>query len=503
MAGKKIHAATVLPYKRFMTRTRAATSRVSNRTLEEEADSDRGRVFFSAPFRRMQNKAQVFALESNASVRSRLTHCIEVSSIGRYIAQQIVSVFQKKKLLDAVGLQGAERAFIQFVETACLLHDIGNPPFGHFGELAIQSWFHENEKTLKRAVGFDGLGEALQKIWGTYYDDFVNFDGNPQGFRIVTKLQPKRENDVDGLNLTLTQLGAIVKYPWSTADLGPGRKKGGFFETERETADLVRKEFGLPANRRHPLVYVMEAADDIAYCLSDLEDGVEKRLFEPQELAAFVAQKMDDAGVSPEYEEVRNELFVLAAAKAPLHHDPLWEFRSAAIRALVQRAARNYVDRHDSILSGEPRDLLDANGAPNEVLGSVKAFAHARLYTSRPVRSREITAHRVITGLLDAHLPLLKADTDRFNCALAGKSKDGQESRITVESSLVSRLPKKQRHAYESAVSSLGSMTASKKKVIEWMLRAHWIVDFVSGMTDDFALQTYQLVSGMRADLPS
>jgi len=130
MAGRKTRAASApRPYERFLTKTRAAPSKVQNRTLEEEADSDRGRVFFSAPFRRMQNKAQVFALESNASVRSRLTHCIEVSSIGTYIAQQIVSLLGQQNRLAELGLAGAERAFIQFVETACLLHDIGNPPF--------------------------------------------------------------------------------------------------------------------------------------------------------------------------------------------------------------------------------------------------------------------------------------------------------------------------------------------------------------------------------------
>jgi len=141
------------PYDRLISAARHRPSRVKNRTLEEEADADRGRVLFCAPFRRLQNKAQVFSLESNAAVRSRLTHSLEVSSIGRFVAQQAVKAFPSADL-KRLGLEGKERPLLTFVETACLLHDLGNPPFGHFGEIAISDWFHlKRTSVLPDAIG--------------------------------------------------------------------------------------------------------------------------------------------------------------------------------------------------------------------------------------------------------------------------------------------------------------------------------------------------------------
>jgi len=136
------------PYDKLLTTIRRRPSSVKGRTLEEEADADRGRVLFSAPFRRLQNKAQVFSLETNAAVRSRLTHSLEVSSIGRYVAQQAVKAFNDKDL-KKLGLYDKQRPFITFVETASLLHDFGNPPFGHFGEITISDWFHQKAPDLK------------------------------------------------------------------------------------------------------------------------------------------------------------------------------------------------------------------------------------------------------------------------------------------------------------------------------------------------------------------
>src|SRR6266566_9454148 len=228
-----------LPYNRLLSGTRRRPSRVKGRTLEEEADADRGRVLFCAPFRRLQNKAQVFSLETNAAVRSRLTHSAEVSSIGRYIAQQAFKQFKDEELND-LGLAGKERPFITFVETACLLHDLGNPPFGHFGEIAISGWFHaaQIDLTPKR------FGGRPQQIWERHYQDFKYFDGNPQGIRITTKLQPPETGDMNGLNLTATTLAATLKYPWPPSDVKDGRKKAGYFESEEDVVKWICKELG-------------------------------------------------------------------------------------------------------------------------------------------------------------------------------------------------------------------------------------------------------------------
>lgn len=179
------------PYDLLISSKRMKDTRVSSRSLDGEADSDRGRVLFSAAFRRLQNKAQVFLLESNAAVRSRLTHSLEVSSVGRYIAQEVLHKFGERRA--ELGLTGKEHAFATFVETACLLHDIGNPPFGHFGERAIGTWFTDTDR---KPSSFPQRSRTHAHL-----AEFGRFDGNPQGFRIVTRLQPERSGDEFGANL--------------------------------------------------------------------------------------------------------------------------------------------------------------------------------------------------------------------------------------------------------------------------------------------------------------
>jgi dGTPase len=224
------------PYERLLSGRRQRPSRVKGRTLEEEADADRGRILFCAPFRRLQNKAQVFSLETNAAVRSRLTHSLEVSSIGRYVGQQALKAFTDGELAE-LGLIDKQRAFITFVETACLLHDLGNPPFGHFGEIAISDWFHLQASALKPS----GIGGDKLHQWEKYYADFQHFDGNPQGFRICTKLQPPETGDLFGLNLTATTLASTVKYPWASDCVDSRTKKPGFFHTEQGAIKWIRE----------------------------------------------------------------------------------------------------------------------------------------------------------------------------------------------------------------------------------------------------------------------
>ncbi|MDC4742995.1 dNTP triphosphohydrolase, partial [Acinetobacter baumannii] len=177
----------------------------------EATESDRGRVINSAAFRRLQQKAQVFPLEANASVRSRLTHSFEVSQIGRYIAQSIIKNLEEAKTDDGkqIKLPPYETitAFVSTVETACLLHDIGNPPFGHLGEAAIQQWFTKLKSEFQISSN-DLPSDDFSKIIET---DLSKFDGNPQGFQIVRLLSGNEEH---GLNLTCTLLLSIVKYPY-------------------------------------------------------------------------------------------------------------------------------------------------------------------------------------------------------------------------------------------------------------------------------------------------
>ena len=499
------------PYDRLLQKTRPAGTTLSGRNLEEEADSDRGRILFSAPFRRLQNKAQVFSLEQNAAVRSRLIHSLEVSSIGKYIAQQILARFEKKDQLEPLGLVDKERPFITFVETACLLHDVGNPPFGHFGERAIGEWFRRQRDTFRtKSPIISQLGDIALHQWDRHYADLRNFDGNPQGFRIVTQLQQDRAdaNQINrGANLTLTQLAAMIKYPIfsSQAINSINHKKGGYFITESHIVKKINDTLGLKAGQRHPLVYVMEAADDIAYCMSDLEDGVEKDIISPTHFAHFVDEKIEKIDFN---NEASNDYFaaIVTAVKRILNDDPnlviydiLWDLRAKLIHALVHKAADLFVANHEKILDeGPPESLLQEQCPETELLETLKRYAETRLYNSNHVRSREITAFKVLHGLLDAFLPLLLCKKDRFEAALEGKHTDQDGRNITVESSLASRLPRKYLDAYKHACQT--DDFEADAAVREWSLRAHLILDYIGGMTDQYALRTFQLVSGVRID---
>lgn len=278
-------------YNKLISDVRRRQSEVQEiRDINQESESDRGRFIFSSPLRRLQQKAQVYSLEDNAAVRSRLTHSLEVSQVGRYVAQLILKKLDLNN--EEPKPKGHELAFINFVETACLMHDVGNPPFGHLGEFAIQEWFRERAKDCVRSAGIEcgAHSEQLDK----YVAEFANFDGNCQGLRIVTRLQ--WNNDEYGLNLTYSQLAAYIKYVAHQSEANEDieiKKKGGYFLTEEEIVKECWNKLGMAENTRHPLVYIMEAADDIAYSISDIEDALEKGLIQLSPFLDDVAQAID------------------------------------------------------------------------------------------------------------------------------------------------------------------------------------------------------------------
>ncbi len=226
----------------------------------EEIERDFDRVLFSAPTRRLADKTQVFPLDSNDSVRTRLTHSHEVANLARSLGVRI-SFESKKEIFGDIGLDiCVERNVPSLLATIGLAHDLGNPPFGHQGEEAIRQWFAENNQS---------------HFENKCHNDFLNFDGNAQTFRLLTRLQIL--NDDFGLNLTYATLAGLLKYP-SFHDSGNKNKydKWGIFDSERKIAKEVWEETGLKEGQRHPLTYLMEACDDIAYSVIDAEDTVKK-----------------------------------------------------------------------------------------------------------------------------------------------------------------------------------------------------------------------------------
>jgi dGTPase len=484
----------MIDYKKILLATRRRQSTKTDRNILTESESDRGRVLFSPAFRRLQQKAQVFSMEPNAAVRSRLTHSLEVSQIGRYLSDEIGLRLKKLGAIDELE-QGA---LVNFVETACLMHDIGNPPFGHFGEAAIQEWFKEHGETCLRASFGKTVGAHQHKL-DLALADFKEFDGNPQGLRIVSRLQ--WNTDEFGLNLTKTALASFLKYVRSPLEAKSTRnftKKPGYFLSEKEVVDDIWSEFAYASHpQRFPLAYIMEAADDIAYCISDLEDSLEKGIVERTSAAAEIQRRYlrnsfsEQAPCHSTISEALNSL----VNKSEDEYTYI-NFRTNLNTAIVKYVADRYVEKHDEVHSGDLLSLLPEDEPPGFVLNVLKEFCREKVYTHESIQRVELAGYTAIFGLMESARPLLICSKQRFDAARAGHKEDASKQRILLEPKLLKLFPGRYLKVYEHAVKQFSGR--EDEFVLEWNARAHLVVDFISGMTDDFAMTTYRTLAGMR-----
>jgi dGTPase len=352
---------------------------VGRSPFQQDAD----RVVFSSAFRRLQDKTQVHPLSENDHVRTRLTHSVEVSSVGRSLGT-IVGTHVKANQ-SSIAVTADEFGYI--VQAACLAHDIGNPPFGHCGEGAISEWFKQNAGSS---------GRAKERLSGTQVQDFEKFEGNAQGFRILTALENNRPG---GLQLTYATLGTFSKYPRGSDveiaadDQHAGRKKHGFFEAERQYFEEVAQVLGLrrispekPYWCRHPLSYLVEAADDICFRIVDIEDGYELTLL-PFTEAKEIFQEI--ANLSKEQ---------LADWREP---ELIRYLRAKAIGELINAVATVFCDHHDDLLRGHFDGDLLSRTTYFDALERAKKTAVENVFGSRRVVQVELAGFEVIGGLLD------------------------------------------------------------------------------------------------------
>jgi dGTPase len=335
-------------------------------------------VVFSAAFRRLQDKTQVQPLTVGGQVRTRLTHSIEVASVGRSLGTAVAHGLAERR-----GLDGEQcHAMAAVVHAACLAHDIGNPPFGHGGEDAIKGWFVAHPEVLRGVPAEDAA-------------DLCCFEGNAQGFRILTQLENYRFEG--GLRLTHATLGAFLKYAvraHARVDGAPelGRRKPGYFGTEQAYVDELRASLGVPEGTRHPLVYLTEAADDICYAIVDLEDG-------------------HDAGLV-DYRDAVDVLTEIAAIPSDprLGRDAqLHKLRGVAIGRLVDAVAQAFLEAEPQLLRAEAvAELLDLTRFGSSI-ARAKALAAERIFAAPSVVERLIGGQRVLSRLLDALYPVVDA----------------------------------------------------------------------------------------------
>ena len=419
-------------------------------------ENDYSRIVLSSYVRRMQDKAQVFPLAQNDFVRTRLTHSLEVSCFAKGLGLGVETFMLNRGLLD-----DRQRGFIPSIaETAGLVHDIGNPPFGHFGEESIRVFFRKlkTDATSKTGAAYQTLPPERQA-------DFENFDGNVQGFRILKSLAPNRHGD--SFNLTFALLGTVVKYPFSSTDgnkktKNPFQKKFGYFCSERDAYQRIAAELGLKTGQRHPLTYLVEAADDIAYSVCDIEDGCKIGLIRLEDLkekfkgtdGETELQRLIDKGYS--FDDDR-ELFVQ-------------QFRIAMQRKMIRDAVKTFCDNIESIVNGDfKQDLLSASASATirevfKVLGDIN-FSH------KSVLKRELLGDTVITYLLNI-----------LTDAVFSRSPD--EKGTSKNNKIIALICSRKND--ENILKSAGNTYEKFQK----------IVDYVSGMTDSFALRLYQEFTG-------
>jgi dGTPase len=365
--------------------------------LRTEFERDYGRTVYSTPFRRLRDKAQVFPLEPNDHVRTRLLHSLEVSSVAEDLAAQAVRDIIAS---DAKSLTDDNLRSIPLIAATCgLIHDIGNPPFGHAGELAISSWFKSRFSANNTFIASLG-GEGSQMV-----QDFFNFEGNAQGIRSVSNVHLL--GDDYGLNFTAGTLAAACKYIAPANDLVKEnvheRSKPGYFTSETEIVTRVRTLTGTP-DCRHPITYLVEAADDIVYCSVDLEDGIRRGVLDWHDVELSLLKQSAKADIVKKVLQQARDHVRPARLSGKAKYDELAQaFRIAAISQMVIAARRTFQKRYADIMNGEYHGelIMDPLCGAKPMIDACKHVLKNDLYRHKDILRLEVRGRRVIHELLD------------------------------------------------------------------------------------------------------
>lgn len=411
-----------------------------------EFQRDYDRLIFSAPFRRLQNKTQVFPLPGSVFVHNRLTHSLEVSCVGRSLGNDVASQLLKKHpaLADShISEIGS------IVSAACLAHDLGNPPFGHSGEKAISTYFSE------------GQGMALKKeLSPMEWDDLTHFEGNANAFRILThQFEGRRKG---GFVMTYSTLASIVKYPFSS-QLAGKKSKFGFFLSEEADYQKIARELGIiqlskpdePLRyARHPLVYLVEAADDICYQMMDIEDAHKLKLLTHDETKGLYMQFFD--------EKRRKRIEEVCRIVTDVNEQIAY-LRSSVIGALIKECTRVFTENEKKILAGEFEGALIKHicSPLKEAYENCSAIALQRIYRSSDVLDIELAGFRVISTLIDLMINAVRSPEKAYSQLLI--------NRISGQYNV-------------NAPTLYGKIQA--------------VLDYISGMTDVYALDLYRKIKG-------
>lgn len=414
-----------------------------------EFKRDYDRLIFSAPFRRLQNKTQVFPLPGSVFVHNRLTHSLEVASVGMSLGNDVSRALCAKNpdfndgLIPEIG---------QIVATACLAHDLGNPPFGHSGEKAIQTFFTE------------GKGAYLkEKVSVAFWDDITHFEGNANAFRLLTHQFKGRRPG--GFVMTYSTLASIVKYPYASSASG---KKGkfGFFNSEQAIYQRIADEMGIfcvssqgePLRYvRHPLVYLVEAADDICYEIMDLEDAHKLKILSFEETKQLMLGFFDESTQNHILQRISDE-------QLSDPNEQVQYLRACVIGKLENECVSTFLMHEDEILQGTFTGSLinHISDLPREAYINCTKISKVRIYRSKPVLDVELSGYRIMATLMELMIEAIEHPDRYYSQQLIGR---------------------------------VSSQYDIDHPDLETRLMA--VIDYISGMTDVYALDVYQKICGI------
>ncbi|MBE6283640.1 MAG: deoxyguanosinetriphosphate triphosphohydrolase [Mediterranea massiliensis] len=414
------------------------------RENRSEFQRDYDRLIFSAPFRRLQNKTQVFPLPGSIFVHNRLTHSLEVSCVGRSLGNDVA----KELLIQHPELKDSYIAEIgSIVSSACLAHDLGNPPFGHSGERAISTYFSE------------GKGASLkEQLTPEQWEDLTHFEGNANAFRLLThQFEGRRPG---GFVMTYSTLASIVKYPFSSS-LAGNKSKFGFFVSEEESFRRIAEELGMKKisdsplrYARYPLVYLVEAADDICYQMMDIEDAHKLKILTTDEVKSLLLAY---------FSEERQQHIQETLNRVSDVNEQIAYLRSSVIGLLIEECVRVFVANEEAILNGcfEGTLIKQMSERPANAYKHCAEVSLEKIYRSRDVLDIELAGFRIISTLLELMIDAVCSPEKAYSQLLINR------------------------------VSSQYKINAP-----DLFEKIQAVLDYISGMTDVFALDLYRKING-------
>lgn len=448
--------------------------------LRSEFEKDYHRIIGSASFRRLQDKTQVFPLDKSDFVRTRLTHSLEVSSFAKSLGQNIGENILKYRR-DPSFTPRMKEDICSILQCAGLIHDIGNPPFGHFGEVEIREWFERKLPVLTfhgKPIA-DVLTEQMKQ-------DLYHFEGNAQALRLVTKLHFLVDDN--GMNLTYALLGTMIKYPVSSIEINKRSgdikdKKMGYYYADKDIFEDIQRETGTNG-KRHPLTFILEAADDIAYKTADIEDAFVKGFISYNQLLEELKElqmlyRQDGPGAF--YPADKLEEIYLVGKERHVDHPEEYAIKNWIVRVqgfLMNCATYGFTSNYDAIMRGEYKHDLFYHTFAEKLMDLLGDFAYREVFCSDAIYRMEVSESAMIDYLMEKFI------------SAAIKYDDSTEKLGTIESRMIWFISDNYKNAYHR-------QARGKSEEEKLYLRLLLATDYICGMTDSYAKRLYQELNAM------